>query len=71
MLEKDKKYLESEVGKLEYRLKQQIAEGEVSKSRAMELEVKVSQLTDQIMQIQLQSNSQFETKLDHELKRVR
>ncbi len=71
VLEKDKRYLENENEKLGFRLQQQIVEFEKARSKSLEQEVKMTQLTDQIMQLKIQHGHEYENKLDRELQRVR
>lgn len=71
MLQMDKTHLQQEVRGLESRLDEKSRAADNSHAQALALEVKVAQLTDQLLTLQLTARSGFDERMDKEVQRLR
>jgi hypothetical protein len=71
LLTMDKAYLQQEVRTLEGRYNDKTRAAEASHSQCLALEVKVAQLTDQLLTLQLTARSGFDERMDKEIQRLR
>ena len=71
MLSMDKTYLQSELRQSEMRSEDRARQLDASVSKALGLEVKVSQLTDQLLTLQLSVRNGFDDRMDKEVHRLR
>lgn len=71
MLQMDKTFLQQEQRSLESRLNEQQREREHSVSKALALEVKLGQLTDQLLSLQLNARNGFDERMDKEITRLK
>ena len=71
MLELDKKHLEKEVRDTQHLLQEQEKIAESHRSQCLSLEVKVAQLTDQLLTLQLTARSGFDERMEREMQRLR
>jgi hypothetical protein len=71
LLTLDKNYLQQEMRSLESRYEDKNREAIASHSQCLALEVKVAQLTDQLLTLQLSARSGFDERMDKEIQRLR
>lgn len=71
LLQLDKAHLQQEVRALESRFDEKCRSAEHSHSQCLALEVKVAQLTDQLLSLQLTARSGFDERMDKEIQRLR
>ena len=71
LLVQDKAYLQQEVRTLEGRFDEKSRAHDASHSQCLSLQVKVAQLTDQLLTLQLSARSGFDERMDKEIQRLR
>jgi hypothetical protein len=71
LFEKDKKYLENKIGDLERNLSNQISLTDAATTKCITLEMKNTQLADQLFNFQMQITNQHSNKFDQELKNIK
>lgn len=71
LLQLDKAHLQQAVRALESRYDEKCRSAEHSHSQCLALEVKVAQLTDQLLSLQLTARSGFDERMDKEIQRLR
>ena len=71
MLRMDKEYLSTEVKSLSSGLETRTREWEASSSRAMALELRVAEVTDQLLALQRSAGSELDLRLQREIDRLR
>lgn len=71
MLNLDKNYLQQEMHAIEKQLEDKTRLSETYHSQCLALEVKVAQLTDQLLTLQLTARSGFDERMDKEIQRLR
>lgn len=71
MLALDKSFLQQEVKSLEARLDERTRAAEASSSKVQSLELRVSQMTDQLLSLQLTARGDLDHRLEKELLRLR
>ena len=67
----DKAHLQQELATMESRFNDKNRAAEASHSQCLALEVKVAQLTDQLLALQLTARSGFDERMDKEIQRLR
>lgn len=71
LLTLDKAHLQQEVRTMESKYNDKCRAAEASHSQCLALEVKVAQLTDQLLTLQLTARSGFDERMDKEIQRLR
>ena len=71
MLQLDKNYLQQEMRATEKQLEDKTRVSEAYHSQCLAFEVKVAQLTDQLLTLQLTARSGFDERMDKEIQRLR
>jgi hypothetical protein len=71
LLTLDMAHQQQEVRTMESRYNDQCRAAEASHSKCLALEVKVAQLTDQLLTLQLTARSGFDERMDKEIQRLR
>lgn len=71
LLALDKSYLQQELRAMESRYNDKCRAAESSHSQSLALEVKVAQLTDQLLTLQLTARTGFDERMDKEVQRLR
>lgn len=67
----DKQHLNNELELLRDRVNSLNREAEADRARALALDIKNAQLTDQVLTLQLTARSGFDERMESELKRIR
>ena len=67
----DKAYLQNELRAAEGRASERARSAEEAMSRALAAEIKVSQLTDQLVNLQLHARSEFDERMEKDINRLR
>jgi len=71
LLSLDKNYLQQEKHALQARYEDKCRVLESSQAQALALELKVAQLTDQLLSLQLNARTGFDERMDKEIQRLR
>ena len=71
LLQLDKSHLQQELRAAQSRLDEQTRTADAKQSQVLALEVKVAQLTDQLLTLQLTARSGFDERMDKEIQRLR
>ena len=67
----DKAYLQNELRAAESRVSERARAAEEALSRALAADIKVTQLTDQLVTLQLRARSEFDERMDKDINRLR
>lgn len=71
LLALDKAFLQQEARSLEAKLDEKVRVAEIASSKALSLDLRVAQLTDQLLTLQLNARSGFDDRLEREVLRLR
>ncbi len=71
LLALDKTFLQQEVRGLEAKVDERVRAAEIASSKALSLDLRVAQLTDQLLTLQLNARSGFDDRMEKEVLRLR